>query len=290
MPRRLIDLVVRARRLVARVPESQARGRSRVTARRQLGNEVTQFSFRLALVIDLAYVGIGALGGAAVGRASATTAPAATIPEPSRSCPADSAPRSESDLMPLAAFHRCQYVCIDTVGQRAVPLFRMPTKSDQLQIRVSTEQKRRLKQLARAAGMDVSTWVLSRVLPSETERFQQFVAAVAASTEDATRRLHLAELADFLRALPAGAFRRAVAEPPRAQLDPALRNHLAGTIELAANRRGQPAPAWTREVPASPEPAFGSSLTSLRLYLLTRAPVALRRRNLFMDASIDDRV
>jgi hypothetical protein len=138
--------------------------------------------------------------------------------------------------------------------------------------------------------MDVSAWVLSRVLPSETERFQQFVAAVAASTDDGTRRLHLAELADFLRALPVGAFHRAVAEPPRAHLDPALRNHLAGMIELAASRRGQPPPVWTREVPASPEPAFSSSLTSLRLYLLTRAPVALRRRNLFMDASIDDRV
>jgi hypothetical protein len=37
-------------------------------------------------------------------------------------------------------------------------------------------------------------------------------------------------------------------------------------------------------------PAFGSSLASLRLHLLTRAPVALRRRNLFADASVDDRV
>jgi hypothetical protein len=166
----------------------------------------------------------------------------------------------------------------------------MPTKSDQLQIRVSTEQKRRLKQLARDAGMDVSAWVLSRVLPAEAERFQQFAATVAASSDGTTRRLQLGELADFLRALPVGPFRRAVAEPPRARLDPALHNHLAGMIELAASRRGQAAPAWTPEVPASREPAFGSSLASLRLYLLTRAPVALRRRNLFMDASIDDRV
>jgi hypothetical protein len=169
-------------------------------------------------------------------------------------------------------------------------LVTMPAKSDQLQIRVSTEQKRRLKQLARAAGMDVSAWVLSRLLPSETERFQDLIATVDATTDDTARRLHLAELADFLRDLPAGTFRRAVREPPRAPLDPTLHNHLAGMIELAANRRGQDAPHWTRDVPASDEPAFGSSLASLRLYLLTRAPVALRRRNLFMDASIDDRV
>jgi uncharacterized protein (DUF1778 family) len=166
----------------------------------------------------------------------------------------------------------------------------MPAKSDQLQIRVSTEQKRRLKQLARAAGMDVSAWVLSRLLPDETERFQALIASANATTDDTTQRLRLAELADFLRDLPAGAFRRAVRERPRAPLDRTLHNHLAGMIELAANRRGQPAPAWTRDVPPLPEPAFGSALASLRLYLLTRAPVALRRRNLFMDASIDDRV
>jgi hypothetical protein len=94
----LIELVVRARRLVTRVPESQARGRSRVTARRQLGDEVTQFSFRLALVIDLAYVSIGALGGAAVGRASVATAPATVGSTPSRACPVDPALTPEARL------------------------------------------------------------------------------------------------------------------------------------------------------------------------------------------------
>ena len=166
----------------------------------------------------------------------------------------------------------------------------MSIKSDQLQIRVSAEQKRRLKQLAAAAGMDVSAWVLSRTLPNESERFQELTNTISTAANDAARRLALAELADFLRVLPTGAFRRAVAEPPREPLDPAWRNHLAGIIELAASRRGQAPPPWTRNVPPSQEPVFGSSLSSLRLYLLTLAPVALRRRNLFMDASIDDRV
>jgi uncharacterized protein (DUF1778 family) len=166
----------------------------------------------------------------------------------------------------------------------------MATKADQLQIRISAEQKKRLKQLARDAGMDVSAWVLSRALPSESEQFQHFVTAIGAASNQTARRLALAELADFLRDLPSGAFRRAVAEPPRAPLHESWRNHLAGAIELAASRRSQTAPSWTRDVPIDPEPAFGSPLASLRLYLLTRAPVALRRRNLFMDASIDDRV
>ena len=166
----------------------------------------------------------------------------------------------------------------------------MHGKSDQLQIRVSAEQKRRLKQLARDAGMDVSAWVLSRALPAESERFQELTTAVAAATTDTARRLALGALADFLRQLPAGGFRRAVAHAPRASLDPPWANHLAGTIELAASNRGLAPPQWTAVIRHPPEPMFGSSLASLRMHLLTRAPVALRRRTLFMDASIDDRV
>lgn len=78
MSRRLFELVVRARRLVTRAPERRApaRQRRRLTARRQIGGELTQFSFRLALVIDLAYVGVGALGGVVVGRAAGPAPPA----------------------------------------------------------------------------------------------------------------------------------------------------------------------------------------------------------------------
>lgn len=163
----------------------------------------------------------------------------------------------------------------------------MPRKTAQLQIRVSPEQKRKLKQLARGASMDMSSWVLQRVLPDEAERFQELVVGL---TGRAQRRFALAELADFLRALPPGAFQRAVADAPRARLDPLTANHLAGTIELAAWRRGQAPPAWTRAVGSPEAPVFGSSLASVRLHLLTHSPVALRRRNLFVDASLDERV
>jgi hypothetical protein len=57
MPVRLIELAIRARRQLG-------------------GGERTQFSFRLAFVIDLAYIGLGALGGAALGRAAAPLTPA----------------------------------------------------------------------------------------------------------------------------------------------------------------------------------------------------------------------
>jgi len=76
MSRRFFELAIRARRLVTRTarPSRAPRG-SRLTARRQLGGELTQFSFRLAFMVDLAYVGLGALGGAAVGRATTPGAP-----------------------------------------------------------------------------------------------------------------------------------------------------------------------------------------------------------------------
>ena len=71
MSRRFFELAVRARRLATRsVDLSRAPRGPRVTARRQVGGELTQFSFRLAFIIDLAYVGFGALGGAAVERAT----------------------------------------------------------------------------------------------------------------------------------------------------------------------------------------------------------------------------
>jgi hypothetical protein len=92
MPGRFIELVVRARRLVAPIARApRAAGGVRLTARRQLGGELTQFSFRLAFMIDLAYVGLGALGGAALGRAAAPTT--LTPRQPPPACVADAVQR-----------------------------------------------------------------------------------------------------------------------------------------------------------------------------------------------------
>jgi len=71
MPARLIELAIRAHR--------------------QLGGELTEFSFRLAFVIDLAYIGLGALGGAVMGRASAPLTPPVQQAPPA--CVADAGQR-----------------------------------------------------------------------------------------------------------------------------------------------------------------------------------------------------
>ena len=106
---------------------------------------------------------------------------------------------------------------------------------------------------------------------------------------DDARRYRLAELADFLRGLSAAEFSEATREAPNAPLDADTLNHLAGAIELAASRRDLAPPKWTRGVPPGTVPRFGSSLASVRLYLLPHAPVALRRRHLFFDSSLDAR-
>ncbi|HUQ81362.1 MAG TPA: hypothetical protein VM076_09505 [Gemmatimonadaceae bacterium] len=70
---RFLQLVIGARRQSTTSP--------RATGRRQVGSQLTQFSFRLAFAIDLAYVGIGAVGGAAVTHASGGSARmAAAVP------------------------------------------------------------------------------------------------------------------------------------------------------------------------------------------------------------------
>jgi hypothetical protein len=109
MSRRFVELVVRARRFVARVPSrvSPSGDRRRPTARRQVDRELTQFSFRFALLVDLAYVGIGALGGVALGRAAGPgdsiapcTAPAIAEPAPPELPNARSAPIDSSAVSP----------------------------------------------------------------------------------------------------------------------------------------------------------------------------------------------
>lgn len=135
--------------------------------------------------------------------------------------------------------------------------------------------------------MDMSAWILDRLLPATQDRFQELVARTATPND---RAYALAELADFLRALPRAELERAIAHAPRARLEPAVLNHLAAAVELAAQRRGVKAPAWTARVAIPNAPTFGSGLSSVRLQLLTHTPVALRRRNLFMDAAFDQRV
>ena len=162
-----------------------------------------------------------------------------------------------------------------------------PTKDAQLQIRVSRAEKTAIQRAARGAGMDMSSYILSRVL---TARSAQFEDLVAASAGQATPSHALAELNTFLTGLTAQDLRDAVAHAPRVALTPFIANYVAAMVEYGCARRHIPAPSWTREVTALPEPAFGTSLLSLRLHLLTQSPAAFRCRNIFIDATLGARI
>ncbi len=161
------------------------------------------------------------------------------------------------------------------------------TKRSQLQLRVTEAEKAAIRRAARRARMDMSAYVLSRVLAEPERTFQTLAAALNGSAEPAYA---LAEVNTFLCALAGPDLRQAVAAAPEVGLSPYLANYLAAMVEAACNARAVPVPAWTRSIAALTEPVFGSALPSLRLYLLTHASAPFRRRNIFIDASIGAQV
>jgi uncharacterized protein (DUF1778 family) len=159
-------------------------------------------------------------------------------------------------------------------------------KTAQLQIRVSPAEKSALQRAAAHAGLDVSAYVLGRVRAAPAVEF----AALVAQLGQGQPRFALAELNALLTRLTSPELREAVEDGPRRPLDPFWANYLAAMVERVCERQVVPVPRWVRETPPLAEPAFGTTLQSLRLYLLTHSPAPFRRRNLFIDASIDDQV
>jgi uncharacterized protein (DUF1778 family) len=161
------------------------------------------------------------------------------------------------------------------------------TKTEQLQIRVTPRQKAMLRRRARAAGLDLSTFVLTRALPPEDERLKAIVRALR---DEATRRFALAELNDFLHACPGAGFAEAVEHLDVGGLTPYLQNYVAAMIEQAAHQKGVAPPEWTRDIAPLDLPRFTTPLASLRAHLLRASPVPFKRRNIFVDATVGDRV
>jgi hypothetical protein len=159
-------------------------------------------------------------------------------------------------------------------------------KSEQLQIRLSREEKRTIAQAAKRAGLDMSSYVLSRVISAPSDQFLRLTSDVAGPEP----RFALAELNAALHAFSAEQLRDAVSMPPSSTPSPYLANYIAAMVERVCAMRAVPIPAWTLRIKPLTEPAFASALTGLRLYLLTHSPAPFRRRNIFIDASVGDRV
>lgn len=160
-------------------------------------------------------------------------------------------------------------------------------KTGQMQIRVSAHEKLSIQRAAARAGMDMSAYVLARVLSVPAAQFQDCVRNCAHS---ASPRFALAELNSLLSVLAAGELRDAVAAPPPRGLSPFLGNYIAAMVEYACARCAVAIPEWTRSIAPLAEPLFGSELLSLRLYLLTHSPPPFRARNIFIDSTLGDRI
>jgi hypothetical protein len=160
-------------------------------------------------------------------------------------------------------------------------------KTAQMQIRVSANEKIAIQRAAARAGMDMSAYVLARVLSVPATQFQDCVRDCA---DSASPSFALAELNSLLSDLTAGELGDAVATPPPTGLSAFLANYIAAMVEYACARRAVAVPNWTRAIAPLAEPTFGSELQSLRLYLLTHSPPPFRVRNIFIDSSLGDRI
>jgi hypothetical protein len=155
-----------------------------------------------------------------------------------------------------------------------------------MQIRVSDRDKTAIRQAAKRAGMDMSAYVLGRILSVPANEFANCVNACLGPAPAHA----LAELNTLLSGLTPAELSEAIVTPPTLALPPFLANYIAAMVELACEQRGVAMPSWTRAVVPLAEPAFGSALLSLRLHLLTHSPAPFRRRNIFIDATLGARV
>lgn len=161
------------------------------------------------------------------------------------------------------------------------------SKSLQLQIRVSPKEKAAIVRYAKKAKMGVSQWVLSKALPPGQKGFQDLLRELRLATN---HKYVLAQIHDMLHAASADEFELMVAQPPVAALTDYLANYVAAMIEYTAVQKKRRPPSWVSQVQALKIPVFSSDLKNLRLYLLTHSPPPFRRRNVFIDATVGQRV
>lgn len=133
----------------------------------------------------------------------------------------------------------------------------------------------------------MSAWIRSRLL-SDKER--TFAELVADSSKPSRRQGALAELNEFLFGLDPKDFTGAVSQGLPTHLGQYEANYIAAMVEVAAHQKKISPPKWTSSFSGLDTPVFGSSLAGLRLHLLASSPPPFRRRNIFIDSTLGDRV
>ena len=160
-------------------------------------------------------------------------------------------------------------------------------KTSQLQIRVSPEEKKQIEQRARRAQLSMSEWVLAQLLSPGQRAFENLCSQLA--KQEGTCTYELAALNDLLARLPKSEFSGALTDAP-SNLSPFQFAYVSAMVEFAASIKEVQTPDWAhRAIPLS-DPYFASPLKSLRLHLLVNSPPPFKRRNLFIDSSVGERV
>jgi len=162
----------------------------------------------------------------------------------------------------------------------------MGTKTSQLQIRVSPDQKESLKRLAAEADQSVSEYVLATVLPSAGLEFEAHIDGLRGTGLSPKA---LSDLVLYLSDLSVTGFAAATAAPDLSELSVLLQNYVAAAVEQEAGHKGVDPPTWTHAVEPLPEPAFAWRLPSLQPHLMRVTPLAFKRRNVFVAALHDKR-
>ena len=159
-------------------------------------------------------------------------------------------------------------------------------KSEYLQIRISKQEKEIIKSSAQMAGIDMSAWILQKVLPEKSKVFINILKKFKSEESSFV----FAELHDFLARLQVHDFELTLDINPNIQLTDFQINYVIAMIAHRAKQLNLSPPDWIKTYPVLSEPYFGTTLKNLRLHLLINSPIAFKQRNIYIDSTIGDRV
>jgi len=162
-----------------------------------------------------------------------------------------------------------------------------PNKTAQLQIRVSAEQKAAIQYAASELNMDMSSYVLEKLLPQRYLKLQNLIDNLET---DGNQRFVLAQINSLLSKFNPNEIKGLASIRLPNELSPYIKNYVAAMVEYSCNQHQVECPKWTRAISPLQLPIFSSSLQSLRLYLLTNSPPSFRRRNIFIDTTLGGQV
>lgn len=160
-------------------------------------------------------------------------------------------------------------------------------KTEFLQIRVTSTEKKLIQSKARRLGMDMSVWVKSRLFSEQNQNYRELIDSIL---DKSSSKEALAFLNDFLHALTAKEFHEVVTEIPEHFINSLEGNYIAAMVEMAAHQKNITSPSWTNKYAGLSKPYFSSKFEKLRLHLLLSSPIPFRKRNIFIDSTIGDRV